>query len=142
MKQAFLVLVVFAVVALALINLKPVQVVKEIKEVVREVPVIQEHVVFKEVPKVVVKEIVKERPVVYRTVNHYYTEHKHDVVYYRLPDEPRVQPVSYKYYESVETEKEVRPIRHAVESARKPKVRMFLVDGIREPIYAKEDYDD
>lgn len=136
MKEVFLALVVFGVVAVALINLKPAEVVKEtvVKEVVKKVPVKEQ---------IVVKEIVKEKPVVYRTVNHYFTERKHDVMYYQLPDEPRIQPVNYRYYEPVEKEQEVRQeYRPARKLERKPKVRMFLVDGIREPLYGKEDYND
>jgi hypothetical protein len=113
-----------------------VEVIKEtvVKVVVKEVPVKEQ---------IVVKEIVKEKPVVYRTVNHYYTEHNREVRYYQLPDEPKIQPVNYRYYEPVETEKEVRQkYRPARKSERKPKVRMFLVDGIREPLYGKEDYND
>ena len=129
MKEIFLALLIFGVVAFSLINLKPKEVM--VKEVVREVPVVKERAVVKEIPKAVVK----ERTVIYRTVNHYYTERNHDIVYYRLPDEPRIQPASYDYNEPVKEEKEVAHEEEPEEKPEKPEVKMFFVKGIHEPLW-------
>ena len=127
MKEIFLALLIFGVVAFSLINLKPKEVM--VKEVVREVPVIKEHAVVKEIPEVVVK----ERTVVYRTVNHYHNNY--NAVYYQ-PEQPRIQPASYDYNEPVKEEKEVaREEKPEEKPGEKPKVKMFFVEGIREPLW-------
>jgi len=130
MKEIFLSMLIFGVVVVALLNLYPKEVVRE---VVKEVP----RVVVKET--VVVKEVVKETPVIYETVNHYhYHNNNQNVVYYQQPVEPRIQRASYNYYEPVKKEEEVP--REEITEQRpevKPKVKMFLVEGIREPLWVE-----
>ena len=129
MKELLVALLIFGVVAFSLINLKPKEVMKEVKVVPRTV--------VKE--RIVVKEIVKEPKIVYRTVNHYH--HHRTVVYYRLPEpepEPEVQPVVYRQYEPVK--KEVKTEKQKVEVPPKPEepqVKMFFVDRIREPLWVE-----
>jgi len=155
MKEALLSLLLFGVVVVALLNLYPKEVVRE---VVKEVPT----VVVKE--RVVVQEVVKETPIIYQTVNHYHNDNRRVVhyrqaarprvkhvntgtrrrrKYYQPTEEPRIQRVGYVYYEPVKEEKEVSheeiTERRHVE---KPKVRMFLVDGIREPLWVEGGKDD
>lgn len=132
MKELALSLLFFGVVVFALINLKP----KEVERVVvKEVPM----VTVKE--RVVVKEVVKEMPVVYKTVNHYHNDTR-NVVYYQPPEEsaeePRVQRINFSYgeYESVKVEQEVE---HEEITEDEPKVRMFFVDGISEPLWVEGD---
>ena len=121
-------LLFFVVVVVALINLKPMEV---DRLVVKEVPII----VVKE--RVVVKEVMKDTPVVYKTVNHHHNDNR-NVVYYQ-PEEPRVQRVSYNYYEPVNEEMEVTPKEI---NEVKPRVKMFFVDGISEPLWVEGGSDD
>ena len=131
MKDAILALTVLGVVVTSFLNLKPTV---TVKEVVREVPVVKERVVVKRI----VNTVVKERPVSYTTVNHYHNEQGQGVVYYELPSRPNIQPASYSYYEPVDERREVyREERPHVQTETKPKVRMFLVEGIREPLWVE-----
>ncbi len=127
MKELLVTLLLFGVVAFSLINLKPKEVVKEVKVVPRTV--------VKE--RVVVKEIIKEPKIVYRTVNHYH--HYRKVVYYRLPEpepEPEVQPAVYRQYEPVKEEvKTEKPKVIVASKPEEPHVKMFFVKGIREPLW-------
>ncbi|MDA8161689.1 MAG: hypothetical protein M0022_02115 [Desulfobacteraceae bacterium] len=127
MKELLVTLLIFGVVAFSLINLKPKEVVKEVKVVPRTV--------VKE--RVVVKEIVEKPKVVYRTVNHYRT--RRTAVYYRLPEsepEPEVQPAVYRQYEPVKEEvKTEKPEVEVSPKTEEPHVKMFFVKSIREPLW-------
>ena len=129
MKELLVALLIFGVIAFSLINLNSKEAVKEVNEVPR--------IVVKE--RVVVKEIVKKPQIVYRTVNHYHRYRT--VAYYQLPEQPRVQRVSYNYYEPVKEQPEYKEKQKAVALAPKAEerseVKMFLVEGIRQPLWVK-----
>lgn len=132
MKEMLIALVLFAVVALALTGPEP----KEAEQVVVKV---EPEVVVR--VTVVVKENVAENPVVQNTVNHYEGD-TNNVVYYHPSEEPEPVETGYVYHQPDEEGKEVEPVEeidveHVVKQEVKPKVRMFLVDGIREPLYAE-----